>query len=717
MKSFAFQPMATLGVLNYNLPPGLTMKLNSNSNNNGSTHTPSGMANKTFNKITVQNVLSENNSNALNIAQGNPNAIVRKIKDFGMIGTVNGAGANSLNLSGTNGRKRTLGENTKPSTPAAGQMGVKKERKTPSSDSATVAKKPKLSKEERTALRLAKKAAKENSAAVGSIMANGLPIKIPGTPGRKGLPLPQAVARRNARERNRVKQVNNGFAALRERIPEEVAEAFEAQSSCKNNGKKLSKVETLRMAVEYIRSLERLLGFDFPLPNGSLNMHSTSSSGEDSFSMIKDEFEAYSPSMDEHFEDSLSHYDSEEYFCQQTSSPAAVMPAAPPCGSPMPQIDMLPNITTLNGLQYIRIPGTNTYQLLTPEIFVGTAASPPSSTVDEEHFNALIDTNCASPNSMSSPRCSPTAMTTTTSMAHVTAEEVNGSSPSSASSSSSSSASSSCSPTSIINTTSRVMARAEAAPVSQATVKCVNSAAIGSAAGLLSSSSSSLSSSATAIMRISPVPLQQQQQLPIISMLTTPSSRANESPTLQGTLITTPANATAIIGGHNDQCLAQMEGLRETCASDVNPRSQHLMATQLIKQEFEEANIIYHQQQQQQQQQHQESHNNITNRQQQQHLYMIPNSMAMSPPLERQTPTSITTTSSNSAHLAQFYTANTQSTNQHFFGDIANLKKEFNEDILDVPHNANVMSDESMIESIDWWEAHTPKSEGGSVML
>lgn len=72
-------------------------------------------------------------------------------------------------------------------------------------------------------------------------------------------PTPLAVARRNARERNRVRQVNDGFAALRRHIPEEVAAAFESVNSNRGPNKKLSKVETLRMAVEYIRNLESLL--------------------------------------------------------------------------------------------------------------------------------------------------------------------------------------------------------------------------------------------------------------------------------------------------------------------------------------------------------------------------------------------------------------------------------------------------------------------------
>ncbi|XP_061386177.1 achaete-scute complex protein T8-like [Musca vetustissima] len=681
MKSFAFHSMATLGVLNYNLPPGLTMNMNNNSNNsqqgstmqsNNSPLTMAGNTNKTFNKITVQNVLSENNSNALNIAQGNPNAIVRKIKDFGMIGTVNGAGnVNSLNLS-CNPRKRPLSENNNNnnnnnSNDENKSCGTaRKEKKT----SPGASKKPKLSKEERTALRLAKKAAKENAAvAKGSpLPPNGLPIKIPGTPGRKGLPLPQAVARRNARERNRVKQVNNGFAALRERIPEEVAEAFEAQSTCKNNGKKLSKVETLRMAVEYIRSLERLLGFDFPT-GAALN--STSSSGDDSFSMIKDEFDAYSPSMDEHYDDSLSHYDSEEYFVHQPTTPMANTNQPPPppsttaslpphCHSPPSQMDSLPNITSLNGLQYIRIPGTNTYQLLTPDIFVGNAASPPSSTVDEEHFQALIDTNCNSPASSplatTSNTSSPTA--TTTAGAHVTADANTSSS----------------SPTTIrphIN-----LDRTEAAPVSSSLTNTKGSVS------LLSTSSPSSS-------RISPVPqhqLQQQQQHQMNNMLTTTPSTAECAVNNGNQAIlqrATPANSA------EQQQHQEMHDLRQTCA--VNP-TRVSMETQLIKQEYEEPTIIYQNQQR-----------SPHGQQQQQQLYMAApsHSMAMSPPLERQTP--------NSQQLPPFF-HNTNNQN-NFYPGLMQLKKEFDEDLLDVAQNVNVMSDESMIESIDWWEAHTPKSE------
>ncbi|XP_028812895.1 achaete-scute homolog 1b [Denticeps clupeoides] len=58
---------------------------------------------------------------------------------------------------------------------------------------------------------------------------------------------PGAVARRNERERNRVKQVNVGFQSLRQHVPRGPA------------NRKMSKVETLRSAVEYIRALQRIV--------------------------------------------------------------------------------------------------------------------------------------------------------------------------------------------------------------------------------------------------------------------------------------------------------------------------------------------------------------------------------------------------------------------------------------------------------------------------
>jgi achaete-scute complex protein len=64
-----------------------------------------------------------------------------------------------------------------------------------------------------------------------------------------GLPRPQpaAMARRNERERNRVKQVNMGFETLRQHVPQG------------RKNKKLSKVDTLKEACKYIQYLHQLL--------------------------------------------------------------------------------------------------------------------------------------------------------------------------------------------------------------------------------------------------------------------------------------------------------------------------------------------------------------------------------------------------------------------------------------------------------------------------
>lgn len=64
-----------------------------------------------------------------------------------------------------------------------------------------------------------------------------------------------SIAKRNARERNRVKLVNQGFATLRSRIPDYISEIYTEEKK----KKKVSKVETLRMALEYIRHLTDML--------------------------------------------------------------------------------------------------------------------------------------------------------------------------------------------------------------------------------------------------------------------------------------------------------------------------------------------------------------------------------------------------------------------------------------------------------------------------
>ncbi|KAM4619527.1 achaete-scute homolog 1b [Polymixia lowei] len=105
---------------------------------------------------------------------------------------------------------------------------------------------------------------------------------------------PVAVARRNERERNRVKQVNMGFQTLRQHVPNGAA------------NKKMSKVETLRSAVEYIRALQQLLdehdavsaAFQCGLPSPTLSNsysadpespHSTYSSDEGGYEPLSSE--------------------------------------------------------------------------------------------------------------------------------------------------------------------------------------------------------------------------------------------------------------------------------------------------------------------------------------------------------------------------------------------------------------------------------------------
>lgn len=170
----------------------------------------------------------------------------------------------------------------------------------------------------------------------------------------KANPPPTAVARRNARERNRVKQVNNGFATLRQHIPNEIAEIYENANNNRASNKKLSKVETLRMAVEYIRSLENLLSFN---ENGDSKENTSISLA--SFP---------SPASSESLQNGSSLEQS--YFSLQ--SPMIEDDDSNP---PTP----LPPVSTHH---YSRIPGTNAFQLI-------PGPPPPPSYEDEENVHPL----------------------------------------------------------------------------------------------------------------------------------------------------------------------------------------------------------------------------------------------------------------------------------------------------------------------------------------
>ncbi|KAM4881116.1 achaete-scute homolog 4 [Thomomys bottae] len=63
----------------------------------------------------------------------------------------------------------------------------------------------------------------------------------------EGAAEPAFLRLRNERERRRVRCVNEGYARLRDRLPRELA------------ARRLSKVETLRAAIGYIRDLQELL--------------------------------------------------------------------------------------------------------------------------------------------------------------------------------------------------------------------------------------------------------------------------------------------------------------------------------------------------------------------------------------------------------------------------------------------------------------------------
>lgn len=80
-------------------------------------------------------------------------------------------------------------------------------------------------------------------------------------------PQSASIQRRNARERNRVKQVNDGFSNLRQHIPHEVVAALTTTTTAagastttgRSVNRKLSKVDTLKLTVEYIRRLQETL--------------------------------------------------------------------------------------------------------------------------------------------------------------------------------------------------------------------------------------------------------------------------------------------------------------------------------------------------------------------------------------------------------------------------------------------------------------------------
>lgn len=163
-------------------------------------------------------------------------------------------------------------------------------------------------------------------------------------------PTPQqtvSVQRRNARERNRVKQVNNGFANLRQHIPAPVVAAL--SSGGRGASKKLSKVDTLRVAVEYIRSLQKMLDENSENSHSQKSLSQMSSSSS-YYGSMSEPSTAASPTPSQLSDNSVyttPHFKHEPYdiYVDPSTSPAPSYVSEPP------QIHhhqtMIPGMTTL----------------------------------------------------------------------------------------------------------------------------------------------------------------------------------------------------------------------------------------------------------------------------------------------------------------------------------------------------------------------------------
>ncbi|KAM7348227.1 achaete [Cochliomyia hominivorax] len=130
-----------------------------------------------------------------------------------------------------------------------------------------------------------------------------------------------AVVRRNARERSRVKQVNNGFTTLRQHIP--TAIIAEISNGRRGIGpgadKKLSKVDTLRMAAEYIRRLKKLIDEVDGNDASSVASYGTNTSNL-----------SYASSTSSSPPPSLYHNNSNNYYQQQMTNQQTSLQYCPP---------------------------------------------------------------------------------------------------------------------------------------------------------------------------------------------------------------------------------------------------------------------------------------------------------------------------------------------------------------------------------------------------
>ena len=110
-------------------------------------------------------------------------------------------------------------------------------------------------------------------------------LALPKQPKAKAKPPPLSKYRRraaNARERNRMQEINVAFEALRNAVPNIDSDEPECNLQ-KNATSNMTKITTLRLAMNYIRALRQILGQEDDLGSDASSTRSTSiSSGDES---------------------------------------------------------------------------------------------------------------------------------------------------------------------------------------------------------------------------------------------------------------------------------------------------------------------------------------------------------------------------------------------------------------------------------------------------
>lgn len=125
---------------------------------------------------------------------------------------------------------------------------------------------------------------------------------------------PMSVMRRNERERNRVRQVNDGYVTLRERIPQDIVTTN--SNGGRGASKKLSKVDTLRLALVYIRQLKEKIG-EYDSDASSSNCESPEPNMFYNYQSSSSEYSQYSQSSSSPTPSQLSENSSDGHYFQQ----------------------------------------------------------------------------------------------------------------------------------------------------------------------------------------------------------------------------------------------------------------------------------------------------------------------------------------------------------------------------------------------------------------